>query len=50
MAIVFDIGGGSSELIWLDLEGYKGRTKTHHIDRLEMQKCIAAWTSCRSAS
>ena len=45
VAIVFDIGGGSSELIWLDLESYKGRTKTHHIDRLEMQKCIAAWTS-----
>jgi exopolyphosphatase/guanosine-5'-triphosphate,3'-diphosphate pyrophosphatase len=45
LALVFDIGGGSSELIWLDLESYKRRTKTHHIDRLEMQKCIAAWTS-----
>ena len=22
LALVFDIGGGSSELIWLDLEGY----------------------------
>jgi exopolyphosphatase / guanosine-5'-triphosphate,3'-diphosphate pyrophosphatase len=45
LAIVFDIGGGSSELIWLDLETHKQRTKTHHIDRLEMQGCIAAWTS-----
>jgi exopolyphosphatase/guanosine-5'-triphosphate,3'-diphosphate pyrophosphatase len=45
LAIVFDIGGGSSELIWLDLETYKRQTATHHIDRLEMQKCIAAWTS-----
>lgn len=44
LALVFDIGGGSSELIWLDLRrkrpGNGGR-----IDRLEMQDCIAAWTS-----
>lgn len=44
-ALVFDIGGGSSELIWLDL------TRKHHkyrrtlADRLEVQNCIAAWTS-----
>jgi exopolyphosphatase/guanosine-5'-triphosphate,3'-diphosphate pyrophosphatase len=44
-AIVFDIGGGSSELIWLDLEGYKRRSNSQYIDRLEMQNCIAAWTS-----
>ncbi|MDP9138918.1 MAG: Ppx/GppA family phosphatase [Pseudomonadota bacterium] len=44
-ALVFDIGGGSSELIWLDLEAYKRRFRTQYIDRLEMQNCIAAWTS-----
>jgi exopolyphosphatase / guanosine-5'-triphosphate,3'-diphosphate pyrophosphatase len=45
LAVVFDIGGGSSELIWLDLEGYKLRADTQRIDRLEMQNCITAWTS-----
>jgi exopolyphosphatase/guanosine-5'-triphosphate,3'-diphosphate pyrophosphatase len=45
LAVVFDIGGGSSELIWLDLEGHKRRTGCQRIDRLEMQNCIAAWTS-----
>jgi exopolyphosphatase/guanosine-5'-triphosphate,3'-diphosphate pyrophosphatase len=45
LALVFDIGGGSSELIWLDLDGYKRRARTQYIDRLEMQNCIVAWTS-----
>jgi exopolyphosphatase / guanosine-5'-triphosphate,3'-diphosphate pyrophosphatase len=45
LALVFDIGGGSSELIWLDLEGYKRRSRSLYIDRLEMQNCIVAWTS-----
>ena len=44
-ALVFDIGGGSSELIWLDLEGYKRHSRSQYIDRLEMQNCILAWTS-----
>ena len=42
--LVFDIGGGSSELIWLDLnllQGQSGRT----LDRLDAQTCMAAWTS-----
>lgn len=42
--LVFDIGGGSSELIWLDLsklKGWSGRT----LDRLDAQTCMAAWTS-----
>lgn len=42
--LVFDIGGGSSELIWLDLrqvQGHAGRT----LDRLDAQTCMAAWTS-----
>ena len=45
LVLVFDIGGGSSELIWLDLEAYKRKFRTHYIDRLEMQSCIAGWTS-----
>jgi len=40
---VFDIGGGSSELIWLDLSrGGAGKSLT---ERREVQNCIAAWTS-----
>jgi len=44
-ALVFDIGGGSSELIWLDLSR-RGRPwrRTLH-DRVCVQSCIAAWTS-----
>jgi len=44
-ALVFDIGGGSSELIWLDLAqlGRPWRRSLH--DRLDAQNCIAAWTS-----
>jgi exopolyphosphatase / guanosine-5'-triphosphate,3'-diphosphate pyrophosphatase len=43
--LVFDIGGGSSELIWLDLSrlGRPWRRTLH--DRVDMQSCIAAWTS-----
>jgi exopolyphosphatase / guanosine-5'-triphosphate,3'-diphosphate pyrophosphatase len=44
-ALVFDIGGGSSELIWLDLRRLrKPRRRSLH-DRLGVQNCIAAWTS-----
>ena len=43
--LVFDIGGGSSELIWLDLArlGRPWRRTLH--DRIDVQSCIAAWTS-----
>ena len=43
--LVFDIGGGSSELIWLDLArlGRPWRRTLH--DRIDVQGCIAAWTS-----
>ena len=45
LALVFDIGGGSSELIWLDLE-LRGTDRTRSLaDRVEAQNCIAAWTS-----
>jgi exopolyphosphatase/guanosine-5'-triphosphate,3'-diphosphate pyrophosphatase len=44
-ALVFDIGGGSSELIWLDLArlGRDWRGPVHY--RIDVQNCIAAWTS-----
>jgi exopolyphosphatase/guanosine-5'-triphosphate,3'-diphosphate pyrophosphatase len=44
-ALVFDIGGGSSELIWLNLAqiGRQSRRTLH--DRIDVQNCIAAWTS-----
>lgn len=45
LALVFDIGGGSSELIWLDLTGRQHVWRRSLPDRLEAQNCIAAWTS-----
>jgi exopolyphosphatase/guanosine-5'-triphosphate,3'-diphosphate pyrophosphatase len=45
LALVFDIGGGSSELIWLDLAQRKGAWRRSLAERLEAMSCIAAWTS-----
>ncbi|HXF54962.1 MAG TPA: Ppx/GppA phosphatase family protein [Hyphomicrobiaceae bacterium] len=45
LALVFDIGGGSSELIWLDLARRKGRWQRSLADRLDAHACITAWTS-----
>jgi exopolyphosphatase / guanosine-5'-triphosphate,3'-diphosphate pyrophosphatase len=45
LALVFDIGGGSSELIWLDLNRRERSARRSLADRLEMQHCIMAWTS-----
>lgn len=49
LVLVFDIGGGSSELVWLDLarwrsDGHRrgGRSLT---DRVDVQSAILAWTS-----
>ena len=44
-AMVFDIGGGSSELIWLDLARRRHMWRRSPTERLEAQGCIAAWTS-----
>jgi len=44
-ALVFDIGGGSSELILLDLRCVKDRFRRRSHDRLWAQECVAAWTS-----
>jgi exopolyphosphatase/guanosine-5'-triphosphate,3'-diphosphate pyrophosphatase len=45
LALVFDIGGGSSELIWLDLARHRVRPRRSLEDRLGVQGAIAAWTS-----
>jgi exopolyphosphatase / guanosine-5'-triphosphate,3'-diphosphate pyrophosphatase len=44
-ALVFDIGGGSSELIWLDLKQLGRSWRRSVNDRAGVQNCIAAWTS-----
>jgi exopolyphosphatase/guanosine-5'-triphosphate,3'-diphosphate pyrophosphatase len=44
-AMVFDIGGGSSELIWLDLRRRRSQWRRSLADRLEANACISAWTS-----
>lgn len=45
LALVFDIGGGSSELIWLDLARRENARRHSLAERVEAQNCIAAWTS-----
>ena len=45
LVLVFDIGGGSSELIWLDLAQHKRKSNGAPLDRLQAQNCIVAWTS-----
>lgn len=45
LALVFDIGGGSSELIWLDLNRRRSAWRRSLADRIEAQHCIVAWTS-----
>jgi exopolyphosphatase/guanosine-5'-triphosphate,3'-diphosphate pyrophosphatase len=45
LALVFDIGGGSTELIWLDLTRRRGQWRRGTADRIEAHACIAAWTS-----
>ncbi|CFX28053.1 putative Guanosine-5'-triphosphate,3'-diphosphate diphosphatase [Candidatus Filomicrobium marinum] len=42
--LVFDIGGGSSELIWLNLSGAT-RKRSRGADRIDAQNHMAAWTS-----
>ncbi len=43
--LVFDIGGGSSEIIWLDLERRRRPWANSFLDRAEVQACLVAWTS-----
>jgi exopolyphosphatase/guanosine-5'-triphosphate,3'-diphosphate pyrophosphatase len=43
--LVFDIGGGSSELILLDLARRNRRQDRRFGDRIDAQTCMVAWTS-----
>jgi exopolyphosphatase/guanosine-5'-triphosphate,3'-diphosphate pyrophosphatase len=43
--LVFDIGGGSSELVWLDLAGARRGGRAELIERLAERSGITAWTS-----
>jgi exopolyphosphatase / guanosine-5'-triphosphate,3'-diphosphate pyrophosphatase len=53
LVLVFDIGGGSSELIWLDLAAWRRDSATRDsrpgrrglADRVDVQSAIVAWTS-----
>lgn len=53
LALVFDIGGGSSELIWLDLAQWRHKQANRDVrqarrslaERVDMQGAILAWTS-----
>lgn len=44
-ALVFDIGGGSSELIWLDIAKRRANWNSSLAERLDATDCISAWTS-----
>ena len=44
-ALVFDIGGGSSELIWLDLRRLRAGKRQTLSDRVRVQAAIVGWTS-----
>jgi exopolyphosphatase/guanosine-5'-triphosphate,3'-diphosphate pyrophosphatase len=46
-ALIFDIGGGSSEFVWLNLmKGHRSKRVSLQ-DRVRVQDCIEAWTSLR---
>jgi exopolyphosphatase/guanosine-5'-triphosphate,3'-diphosphate pyrophosphatase len=45
LALVFDIGGGSSEFIWLDLARGRRKSGGAPLTRLQAQDAIVAWTS-----
>ena len=44
-ALIFDIGGGSSEFVWLNLRNGRRSKRISIEDRLKIQDCIEAWTS-----
>jgi exopolyphosphatase/guanosine-5'-triphosphate,3'-diphosphate pyrophosphatase len=43
--LIFDIGGGSSEFVWLNLKQARRVKRFSLEDRLRVQDCIEAWTS-----
>ncbi len=44
-ALIFDIGGGSSEFVWLNLKRGRRARRISIEDRLRIQDSIEAWTS-----
>lgn len=44
-ALIFDIGGGSSEFVWLNLTQGRRSKRISIEDRLRIQESIEAWTS-----
>ncbi len=44
-ALIFDIGGGSSEFVWLNLKQGRRAKRISIEDRLRIQDSIEAWTS-----
>jgi exopolyphosphatase/guanosine-5'-triphosphate,3'-diphosphate pyrophosphatase len=44
-ALIFDIGGGSSEFVWLNLKEGRRAKRISIEDRLRIQDSIEAWTS-----
>jgi exopolyphosphatase/guanosine-5'-triphosphate,3'-diphosphate pyrophosphatase len=45
LALVFDIGGGSSELVWLDLARARCKSGGAPLSRQQAQEAIVTWTS-----
>lgn len=43
--MVFDIGGGSSEIVWLDFTGSGNKERGRQVGHQEAQASMAAWTS-----
>ncbi len=43
--LVFDIGGGSSEIIWLDVANGRGRSAQRHGGAVDLEGSLVAWTS-----
>lgn len=44
-ALIFDIGGGSTEIAWVDLSGLDADRRRTLAERIEIQNRIVAWTS-----
>jgi exopolyphosphatase/guanosine-5'-triphosphate,3'-diphosphate pyrophosphatase len=43
--LVFDIGGGSSEIIWLDIANGRRQSSQRHGDGIDVEGSLVAWTS-----
>jgi exopolyphosphatase/guanosine-5'-triphosphate,3'-diphosphate pyrophosphatase len=43
--MAFDIGGGSSEVVWLDFTGSQNRVRDRHVGQEEARASMVAWAS-----